>query len=140
MTTFNNASSGTESSVPVAATNASDQNMAAAAAFRTMLSAMANFSQASAPPPQPALSRLLLCILDLSPFAPAPLGGWHALQSRSYRPLVAGLYVGITLNNALALGAVSGVSRSTMKSFKSQVLALASFNELLGYGMVAVLA
>jgi hypothetical protein len=51
-----------------------------------------------------------------------------------------GLYVGITLNNALALGAVSGVSRCAMKSFKSQVQALASFNELLGYGMVAILA
>ncbi|KAJ7932990.1 hypothetical protein B0H13DRAFT_1856600 [Mycena leptocephala] len=155
MTSFNKASSGTESSVPVAATDAGDQNMIAAAAFRTMLSTMADFSQASAPAPVVAAASSVAP--TAGPVAFRTRGPWVA--SALYKvvpggPLVAvaedetseenplwycitkGLYVGVTLNNALALGAVSGVSRSSMKSFKSQVLVLACFNELLEYGMM----
>ncbi|KAJ7693959.1 hypothetical protein B0H17DRAFT_1132328 [Mycena rosella] len=42
------------------------------------------------------------------------------------------------LCNALALGAVSGVSRSAMKSYKTQALAIAAFNEMLQYNLVLV--
>ncbi|KAJ7652315.1 hypothetical protein B0H17DRAFT_1214980 [Mycena rosella] len=51
-----------------------------------------------------------------------------------------GAYVGVTVNNALALGAVSGVSHSAMKSYWAQSLAVAAFNELLRYNLVAVVA
>ncbi|KAJ7435120.1 hypothetical protein B0H11DRAFT_2257619 [Mycena galericulata] len=50
-----------------------------------------------------------------------------------------GRYVGVTLNNALALAAVVGVSGGNMKGYKTQALALAAFNELLQYHMVAVI-
>ncbi|KAJ7173286.1 hypothetical protein C8R46DRAFT_1031646 [Mycena filopes] len=49
-----------------------------------------------------------------------------------------GTYVGVTLNNALALAAVVGVSASAMKGHKTQSKAVAAFNEMLGYKMVAV--
>ncbi|KAJ7661880.1 hypothetical protein DFH06DRAFT_1325203 [Mycena polygramma] len=49
-----------------------------------------------------------------------------------------GTYIGLTVSNPLAVNAVSGVSSSGMKGYKSQALALAAFNELLGYRMVAV--
>ncbi|KAJ7080883.1 hypothetical protein C8R43DRAFT_1143054 [Mycena crocata] len=51
-----------------------------------------------------------------------------------------GRYVGITLSNALALSAVVGVRHCCMKSYKTQALALAAFNELRPYGMVNILA
>ncbi|KAJ6465536.1 hypothetical protein C8R47DRAFT_1079315 [Mycena vitilis] len=54
---------------------------------------------------------------------------WYAI----YR----GLYVGITLNNALASAAVVGVSGSSMKSHKTQDRALAAFNEMLRYNQFA---
>jgi hypothetical protein len=50
-----------------------------------------------------------------------------------------GHYVGVTLNRTLAINAVLGVSGNAMKSHKSQVLAVAAFNELLQYRMVAVI-
>ncbi|KAJ6448364.1 hypothetical protein C8R45DRAFT_948048 [Mycena sanguinolenta] len=51
-----------------------------------------------------------------------------------------GKYVGVTLSNPLALGAVVGVSGSRMKSYKTQLLALQAFNEMLDYHMVGVVA
>jgi hypothetical protein len=51
-----------------------------------------------------------------------------------------GSYVGVTQSHALAVAAVSGVSRSHMKSYKSQVLALAAFNDMLQFHMVVVVA
>ncbi|KAJ7126220.1 hypothetical protein C8R44DRAFT_734106 [Mycena epipterygia] len=54
--------------------------------------------------------------------------------------ITAGRYVGVTLSHALASGAVVGVSRCAMKSYKTQVLAVESFNQLLDYNMVAVIA
>jgi hypothetical protein len=45
----------------------------------------------------------------------------------------------VTLNNSLALAAVVGVSRSAMKSHKTQELAVAAFNEMLVYNLVHVL-
>jgi hypothetical protein len=44
------------------------------------------------------------------------------------------------MNNALAMAAVVGVSRSAMKSYKTQALALAAFNEMLTYNLVQVLS
>ncbi|KAK7000619.1 hypothetical protein R3P38DRAFT_3369300 [Favolaschia claudopus] len=49
-----------------------------------------------------------------------------------------GKYVGVTLNHPLALAAIVGVSGGRMKSYKSQTLALQSFNDLLDYQMVTV--
>lgn len=49
-------------------------------------------------------------------------------------------HVGLTINNALAMAAVVGVSRSSMKSYKTQALALAAFNEMLTYNLVQVLS
>ncbi|KAJ7676723.1 hypothetical protein DFH06DRAFT_1122029 [Mycena polygramma] len=58
-------------------------------------------------------------------------GLWYAI----YR----GLYVGITLNNALASAAVVGVSGSSMKGHKTQDRAVAAFNEMLDYNQVVVI-
>ncbi|KAJ7093762.1 hypothetical protein C8R44DRAFT_890666 [Mycena epipterygia] len=52
--------------------------------------------------------------------------------------ITAGRFVGVTLSNGMALAASQGVSNSQMKSHKTQALAVASFNELLGYNMVRV--
>ncbi|KAJ6468696.1 hypothetical protein C8R47DRAFT_1078275 [Mycena vitilis] len=49
-----------------------------------------------------------------------------------------GHYIGVTLSNPLALNAVVGVSYSAMKGYKTQALALAAFNEMLRYNLVAV--
>ncbi|KAJ7156553.1 hypothetical protein C8R43DRAFT_1125748 [Mycena crocata] len=49
-----------------------------------------------------------------------------------------GKYIGLTLSNALALSAVVGVSGGNMKGYKTQAAALAAFNEMRGYGLVAV--
>ncbi|KAJ6503114.1 hypothetical protein DFH09DRAFT_1335501 [Mycena vulgaris] len=51
-----------------------------------------------------------------------------------------GHYVGVTLSHALALAAVVRVSGSAMKSYKTQVLAVEAFNEMLQFHMVAVVA
>ncbi|KAJ7105138.1 hypothetical protein C8R43DRAFT_1140639 [Mycena crocata] len=51
-----------------------------------------------------------------------------------------GKYVGLTLSNALALSAVVGVSGGTMKGYKAQTEALATFNEMRQYGFVVVVA
>ncbi|KAJ7441678.1 hypothetical protein B0H11DRAFT_1749663, partial [Mycena galericulata] len=50
-----------------------------------------------------------------------------------------GRYVGVHLNHPMALNAVVGVSGNAMKSYKTQALALTAFNEMLDFGMVAVL-
>ncbi|KAJ7666205.1 hypothetical protein DFH06DRAFT_1127333 [Mycena polygramma] len=50
-----------------------------------------------------------------------------------------GHYVGVTPSNPLALNATLGVSGSAMKGYGTQALALAAFNQLLGYRMVAVI-
>ncbi|KAJ7492945.1 hypothetical protein B0H11DRAFT_1911389 [Mycena galericulata] len=49
-----------------------------------------------------------------------------------------GTYVGVHRSQALALAAVQGVSHSTMKGYKTQALAVAAFNEMLQYHMVAI--
>ncbi|KAJ7254768.1 hypothetical protein C8J57DRAFT_1518395 [Mycena rebaudengoi] len=49
-----------------------------------------------------------------------------------------GRYVGVTTVNALAIGAVSGVSSGSMISHKTQALAMASFNSLLSFGLVEI--
>lgn len=50
-----------------------------------------------------------------------------------------GHFVGCTLSNSLALNATLKVSGSAMKSYKSQALALAAFNDSLGYQMITVI-
>ncbi|KAJ7722082.1 hypothetical protein B0H16DRAFT_1737893 [Mycena metata] len=51
-----------------------------------------------------------------------------------------GTYIGVTLSHALAVNAVSGVSCSAMKAYPTQAQAIVSFNELLGYNLVVVIA
>jgi hypothetical protein len=51
-----------------------------------------------------------------------------------------GKHIGLTINNTLTMAAVVGVSRSSMKSYKMQALALAAFNEMLTYNLVQVLS
>jgi hypothetical protein len=60
-------------------------------------------------------------------------------SERLWYAITRGLYVGITLNNPLALAAVLGVSGSAMKGHKTQAKALAVFNELLAFNMVRVI-
>ncbi|KAJ7172869.1 hypothetical protein C8R43DRAFT_1119702 [Mycena crocata] len=47
-----------------------------------------------------------------------------------------GRYVGVILSHALAVAAVTGIGAGTMKSYKTQTLAVAAFNEMLQYRMV----
>ncbi|KAJ7079709.1 hypothetical protein B0H15DRAFT_804277 [Mycena belliarum] len=61
-------------------------------------------------------------------------------QAEYWYCITRGLYVGVTISHALALGATSGVSRSAMKAYKSQQLAVAAFNDMLQYHMVGVVA
>ncbi|KAJ7137328.1 hypothetical protein C8R43DRAFT_955536 [Mycena crocata] len=49
-----------------------------------------------------------------------------------------GHVVGVHLSHALALASVTGVSNSAMKAYKTQALAVAAFNELLQYRLVAL--
>ncbi|KAJ7735251.1 hypothetical protein DFH07DRAFT_780047 [Mycena maculata] len=60
--------------------------------------------------------------------AEAPL--WYCITK--------GTYVGVHTSQALALTAVQGVRNSGMKSYKTQSLAVAAFNEMLAYRMVAI--
>jgi hypothetical protein len=60
-------------------------------------------------------------------------------SERIWYCITRGLYVGITLNNPLALAAVIGVSGGAMKGHKTQSKALAAFNELLAFNMVLVI-
>jgi hypothetical protein len=60
-----------------------------------------------------------------------PDGPWYTITR--------GLHVGVTISNPIALGAVSGVSRSAMSKHKTQAQAVAAFNEALSFGLVAVL-
>ncbi|KAJ7487165.1 hypothetical protein FB451DRAFT_1392011 [Mycena latifolia] len=60
-------------------------------------------------------------------------------EEQFWYSITRGRYVGVTLSHSLALAAVSGVSRSSMKSYKTEVAAAAAFNEMLSYNLVAVL-
>ncbi|KAJ7756761.1 hypothetical protein DFH07DRAFT_772997 [Mycena maculata] len=57
---------------------------------------------------------------------------WYAITK--------GTYVGVHQSQGLALAAVSSVSSSSMRSYKTQALAVAAFNEMLGYNMVSIVA
>ncbi|KAJ7836826.1 hypothetical protein B0H13DRAFT_1912885 [Mycena leptocephala] len=59
-------------------------------------------------------------------------------EGPTWYAITRGLYVGVTLSNALAVNAVVRVSGSNMRSFATQALALAAFNKLLGYNMIAI--
>ncbi|KAJ7797605.1 hypothetical protein B0H14DRAFT_2618829 [Mycena olivaceomarginata] len=52
-----------------------------------------------------------------------PEGPWYSITR--------GLHVGVTINNAIAVGAISGVSRGAMSKHKTQPQAVAAFNEAL---------
>ncbi|KAJ7751469.1 hypothetical protein B0H14DRAFT_3513253 [Mycena olivaceomarginata] len=69
------------------------------------------------------------------PEDPAPEG----LETLWYC-ITRGKYIGLTTNNSLAMAAVIGVSRSSMKSYKTQALAVAAFNEMLQFNLVQILA
>ncbi|KAJ7800485.1 hypothetical protein B0H14DRAFT_2616193 [Mycena olivaceomarginata] len=58
-----------------------------------------------------------------------PEGPWYSITR--------GLHVGVTINNAIAVGAISGVSRGAMSKHKTQPQAVAAFNEALTFGLVA---
>ncbi|KAK7012745.1 hypothetical protein R3P38DRAFT_3208579 [Favolaschia claudopus] len=60
--------------------------------------------------------------------AEAPV--WYAITK--------GRFVGVTLSNALALAAITGVSGGSMRKHKTQVLALGAFNTCVDFGTIAV--
>ncbi|KAJ7801667.1 hypothetical protein B0H14DRAFT_3782630 [Mycena olivaceomarginata] len=172
MTSFPNAASGTEQSVPVA--TSPNANAETVAALQTMINAMATLSQASQAQPLPPHTAFAPAVTEAAPAVPTPTpaqvpagfrtrGPWIAgslfivvppehlmpipeapVDSEDDFPLwyciTKGKYIGITLSNPLALAAVVGVSGSRMKAYKTQVLALEAFNEMLDYHMVAVVA
>ncbi|KAJ6544603.1 hypothetical protein DFH09DRAFT_1321806 [Mycena vulgaris] len=61
-------------------------------------------------------------------------------EDRYWYCITRGRYVGVTLAHTLAVGAVSGVSRGSMKAYKTQALAVAAFNDMFAYNMIAILA
>ncbi|KAJ7083931.1 hypothetical protein B0H15DRAFT_951684 [Mycena belliarum] len=87
----------------------------------------------------PWLVGLLFQVVPTSPLLAIVETEEQAQEERFWYCITRGRYVGVTLSNALAIGAVSGVSRSSMKSYKSQQAALESFNDALRYNMVTVL-
>ncbi|KAJ6449364.1 hypothetical protein C8R45DRAFT_1114721 [Mycena sanguinolenta] len=70
---------------------------------------------------------IALSLVDLGEVEAGP---WYAITR--------GLHVGVTLSHALALAAISGVSRGAMSKHKLQGQAVASFNEALSFSLVAV--
>jgi hypothetical protein len=52
--------------------------------------------------------------------------------------ILKGKFVGVTQNHPLAVDAVLGVSNNSMRSYKTQVLALAAFNNALAGTIVEV--
>ncbi|KAJ7140437.1 hypothetical protein C8R46DRAFT_1233884 [Mycena filopes] len=131
-----------------------------ATAFQYFSAAVASLSQPSVPAPAPVpapvvvpptppgvfltrgpwVAGALYIVVPPGPLAPiaeeqyateddAP--GWYTITK--------GRYVGVTLSNALALASVVGISAGSMKKYKTQVLALAAFNEMLGYHLVSVI-
>ncbi|KAJ7343879.1 hypothetical protein DFH08DRAFT_871384 [Mycena albidolilacea] len=170
MTSFTNAASGTELSVPAATSPDADANTVAA--LQNMINAMATLSQASQAQPLPPHTAPAPTVAQAAVPAATPAqvpagfrtrGPWIAgalfivvppehlmpipeapIDSEADSPvwycITKGKYIGITLSNPLALAAVVGVSGSRMKAYKTQVLALEAFNEMLDYRMVAVVA
>ncbi|KAK6992843.1 hypothetical protein R3P38DRAFT_3224665 [Favolaschia claudopus] len=72
----------------------------------------------------------LAAIPDPTPQNAESLPVWYAISK--------GRFVGVTLSNALALAATTGVSGASMKSHKTQVLALAAFNEALDFNSITI--
>ncbi|KAJ7860811.1 hypothetical protein B0H14DRAFT_2576383 [Mycena olivaceomarginata] len=160
MTSFTPVASGTEASVPVASTTGSDPNTVAA--LQSLANAMASLSQASqaqaAPQAAPTPTIAPVVTVPAAAAVPAPTsagfrthGPWIAASSphRGSPSTTARTFLTGTalpkanmsvspLSNALALAAVVGVSGSQMKAYKTQVLALEAFNEMLDYRLVSV--
>ncbi|KAK7042097.1 hypothetical protein R3P38DRAFT_3178672 [Favolaschia claudopus] len=77
-----------------------------------------------------------------------PTGNLSAIAESTYEneddqpvwySVTKGKYVGVVLNQGVALGAVAGVRGNRMKSFKTQAQAVHDFNEALAYNLVVVI-
>lgn len=72
---------------------------------------------------------------------PNPLVGVAQGENESDGPwycITRGQHVGVTLSNALAVAAISGISRGMMNKHKTQAQAVAAFNEALEYNLVGI--
>ncbi|KAJ7918083.1 hypothetical protein B0H13DRAFT_2321739 [Mycena leptocephala] len=88
----------------------------------------------------PWVAGALYTVVPTAPLMPIAEDEHTGGDAPSWYAITRGLYVSITLSNALAVNAVVGVRGSGMKGYTTQALALAAFNELLAYNMVAVIA
>ncbi|KAJ7886985.1 hypothetical protein B0H13DRAFT_2342626 [Mycena leptocephala] len=88
----------------------------------------------------PWVAGALYTVVPTAPLMPIAEDEHTGGDAPSWYAITRGLYVGITLSNALAVNAVVGVRGSGMKGYTTQASALAAFNELLAYNMVAVIA
>jgi hypothetical protein len=69
---------------------------------------------------------------------PHPLAPLSYDDGEPWYGILKGKYVGVTQNHALALDGIIGVSRNSMRSYKSQVAAVDAFNAALTAGVVEV--
>ncbi|KAJ7825681.1 hypothetical protein B0H13DRAFT_1918550 [Mycena leptocephala] len=88
----------------------------------------------------PWVAGALYTVVPTAPLMPIAEDEHVGEDASPWYAITRGLYVGVTLSNALAVNAVVGVRGSGMKGYATQALALAAFNELLAYNMVAVIA
>ncbi|KAJ7265599.1 hypothetical protein C8J57DRAFT_1511358 [Mycena rebaudengoi] len=121
------------SSGPAAGTDAAEAQVTAAMAV------MAPALVAPAAPPAlrtsgPWVVEGLYIVVPTSPLTAIIDDG----EERLWYCITKGRYVGVTTVNALAIGAVSGVSSGSMISHKTQGLAMASFNSMLSFGLVEI--
>ncbi|KAJ7337482.1 hypothetical protein DFH08DRAFT_1014584 [Mycena albidolilacea] len=157
MTNINQPAPGTDSSVPAAVND--PQNIAAVQALWSAMLTLQGQAPIPAPPsvgstsvspapssasapaaptlPVPWLAGTIYHVVPSTPLS-LTIDGENEREGPWYT-ITRGLHVGVTISNPIALGAVSGVSRSAMSKHKTQAQAVAAFNEALSFGLVAVL-
>ncbi|KAJ7023227.1 hypothetical protein C8F04DRAFT_1271652 [Mycena alexandri] len=148
---------GTDNSVPAAMPPDN------AAAFQYFSAAVASLAQPSAPQvapapspaPAPAPTPSTGAFLTRGPWVAGglylvvPSGPLLAVPEEElddyeeppiWYAITRGRYVGVTMNNGLAVNATTGISAGLQRKYKTQALALAAFNEMLRFGLVSVVA
>ncbi|KAJ7687067.1 hypothetical protein B0H14DRAFT_3176746, partial [Mycena olivaceomarginata] len=148
MTSFTPAASGAEahSSAPEAAPPSVDpQTVAAIQHLALAVSPPVATAAPVVPLPAgfqtqgPWVAGALYLVVPAGPLAPVPEEAAAEGEAPLWYCITRGRHIGVTLHNSLALAAVVGVSRSSMKSYKTQALAVSAFNDMLTYNLIQVL-
>jgi hypothetical protein len=87
----------------------------------------------------PWVAGALYLVVPAGLLAPVPEEAAAEGEAPLWYCITRGKHIGVALHNTLALAAVVGVSRSSMKSYKTQALAVSVFNDMLTYNLIQVL-